>query len=141
MIILDTNVLSALMSDPPDAKVLSWTEARAFALFWTTTITVFEIRLGLLNLPDGRRKRALQAAFEASLNADLERRILAFDESAAHNAADIAAARKKAGRPVDMRDVMIAGIALDRGAELATRNVRHFDGFGVKTLNPWEGAN
>jgi toxin FitB len=138
VIILDTNVLSALMSDPPDAKVLAWTEARAFALFWTTTLTVFEVRLGILNLPDGRRKRALQTAFEEAIETDLERRILAFDESAALSAADLAAQRKKAGRPVDMRDLMIAGIAKDRGAQIATRNVRHFEGFGVKTVNPWD---
>lgn len=137
MIILDTNVLSALMSDPTDEPVLAWIEARPFALFWTTTITVFEIRFGVLSLPDGRRKRALEAAFEKMLEADLENRILAFDDGAALAAAGIAAQRRKAGRPVEMRDVMIAGVARDRSAELATRNTRHFDGFGVKTIDPW----
>ena len=44
------------------------------------------------------------------------------------------------GNPVDMRDTLIAGIALARRATLATRNVRHFDDLSVPVVNPWVDA-
>jgi predicted nucleic acid-binding protein len=42
-----------------------------------------------------------------------------------------------AGRPVDMRDTQIAGIALARRATLATRNVRHFEDLQLQIVDPW----
>jgi predicted nucleic acid-binding protein len=52
-------------------------------------------------------------------------------------AAHLAAERKKRGRPVDMRDTFIAGIALAQSATLATRNTRHFDDLATPVVNPW----
>ena len=43
-----------------------------------------------------------------------------------------------AGRPVDIRDTFIAGIALAHRASIATRNTRHFDDLPVSVLNPWQ---
>ena len=40
-------------------------------------------------------------------------------------------------RPVDLRDTMIAGFALARGARLATRNTRHFDDTTIGLINPF----
>lgn len=63
-----------------------------------------------------------------------------FDVNAAVQAATLAATRKTHGRPVDMRDTFIAGIALARRATVATRNVRHFDDLTVPVVNPWDYA-
>lgn len=49
----------------------------------------------------------------------------------------VAAVRQQAGRPVDMRDTQIAGIAVARRATLATRNVRHFDDVPTAVVNLW----
>ena len=68
---------------------------------------------------------------------DLENRVLPFDADAATQAAQLAAERKARGRPVDMRDTFIAGIALAKRATLATRNTRHFDDLSVRVVNPW----
>jgi len=62
---------------------------------------------------------------------------LSDDEPAVDTRARFAAKRKAQGRPVTMADAMIAGIALSRGAALATRNVRDFDGCGVTLIDPW----
>jgi predicted nucleic acid-binding protein len=56
---------------------------------------------------------------------------------AAEEAAKLAARQQRRGRPVDLRDTQIAGIALTRRADLATRNVQHFDGLNVNLVNPW----
>ena len=58
MIILDTNVLSALMTAPADAAVVAWLDRQARISMWTTSITVLEIRFGLATMADGRRRNA-----------------------------------------------------------------------------------
>ena len=140
MIILDTNVLSALMRLAPESAVLEWLDRQPSESVWITSITVFEARLGIALLPGGKRRQAVQAGFDRLLAEDLENRVLDFDRAAATEAAMLAAARQKAGRPVDLRDTQIAGIALARRAALATRNTRHFYGLKVPVINPWETA-
>ena len=137
MIILDTNVLSALMRKAPEAQVVAWLDSQPAESVWITSITLFESRLGLALLPKGRRRQALDAAFDRLLKEDLENRVLDFDSAAAAEAASLAAERQKAGRTVDMRDTQIAGIALARHAALATRNVRHFQDLKVPVVDPW----
>lgn len=137
MIVLDTNVLSALMQQRPDAQVVAWLDKQAAESIWISTVTLFEARYGLALLASGRRKKLLLERFEQFLEEDLESRVLSFDTQAANQAAQLAAERKARGRPVDMRDTFIAGIALARRATLATRNTRHFDDLSVPVVNPW----
>ena len=137
MIILDTNVLSALMQQQPDPQVVAWLDDQPADTIWLNSITVFEARYGLALLPAGRRKDLLEQRFEELLQDDLQNRALLFDINAAAHAAQLAADRKMRGRPVEMRDTFIAGIALARRAALATRNVRHFDDLSVPVVNPW----
>jgi predicted nucleic acid-binding protein len=47
------------------------------------------------------------------------------------------ASRHKKGRPVDLRDTMIAGIVLAHHATLATRNTAHFEDIAAAVVNPW----
>jgi toxin FitB len=141
MIILDTNVLSALMRTVPDAHVVAWLDRQPAESVWTTSITLFEAYLGLALLPTGRRRRTLEAAFARLLQEDLENRVLDFDSAAATEAASLAAARQKNGRPVELRDTQIAGIALARRATLATRNVRHFRDLRILIVDPWAAQN
>jgi predicted nucleic acid-binding protein len=138
VIILDTNVLSALMRTTPEAAVVRWLDLQPAESIWITSITLFETRLGPALLPKGRRRQTLESAFDRLLEEDLENRVLDFDSAAAIEAAALAATRQRAGRPVDMRDTQIAGIALARRATLATRNVRHFQDLNVTVVDPWE---
>jgi predicted nucleic acid-binding protein len=137
VIILDTNVLGALMRTVPDAAVLEWLDRQPADSVWITSITLFETRFGLALLPAGRRRQVLEAAFDDLLREDLENRVLDFDSAAATAAALLAAARQKSGRPVDMRDTQIAGIVLARRATLATRNIRHFVDLKISIIDPW----
>lgn len=137
MIILDTNVLSALMRKAPEEPVVAWLDGQPTESVWITSITLFEARLGLALLPRGRRRQALETSFGHLLEEDLDNRVLDFDSTAATEAALLAAERQKAGRPVDMRGTQIAGIALARHATLATRNIRHFRDLKVPVVDPW----
>jgi len=137
LILLDTNVLSAIMRDPPDAAVVDWLDRQAEHDLWTTAVNVFEIRFGLARMAAGAKRRALEAAFEALLGNDLAGRVLALDPMAAEVAAQLAARRAAAGRTVDIRDTLIGGIALARRASVATRNTRHFEDLDTGVIDPW----
>ena len=137
MIILDTNVISALMQQQPDPVVVAWLDEQPAESIWITSITLFEARYGIALLTHGQRKATLQERFEQLMQEDLENRVLLFDANAAEHAAELAAQRKERGRPVDMRDTCIAGIALAKRATLATRNLRHFKDLSVTVVSPW----
>jgi hypothetical protein len=137
VIVLDTNVVSALMQRDPDPTAVRWLDGLPPESVWTTAITVFEVQFGLALLVPGRRRRQLEEAFARALEEDLEQRILPFDQSAARSAGAIAARRRRAGRPVEIRDALIAGVVVARKASLATRNVKHFEGLDVPIIDPW----
>ncbi len=137
MIVLDTNVLSALMRTTPDVAVVNWLDRQPADSIWVTSITVFETRFGLALLPRGRRRSGLERAFDRVLTEDLANRVLDFDSAAATVAVKLAADRQRAGRVADFRDTLIAGIAQARRATLATRHIRHFEGLDVPVVDPW----
>jgi predicted nucleic acid-binding protein len=136
MIILDTNVLSALMRQTPNKNVVAWLDKQPRTSIWTTSVTVLEVRFGLQIMAGGKRRSALIQAFAGVLDR-IGDRLVAFDAAAAEQAADLMASRHKKGGPGDLRDTMIAGIVLARHATLATRNTAHFDDTSVPLIDPW----
>jgi toxin FitB len=136
MIILDTNVLSALMLRVPDQKVATWLDLQPPTSVWTTSVTLFEVRFGLEIMPPGRRRTHLLQDMERFL-ISIDSRVLSFDVEAAQHASVLMALRKIRGRPRELRDTMIAGIVLAHNAALATRNASHFDDLSVPLVNPW----
>ncbi len=139
MILLDTNVISEFMRFPMADDVAAWVVCQDTDELWTTAINVFEIRAGLSRMPDGRRRRGLEGAFDVLME-ELGNRVAPLDSSATDAAGNLAAMRERLGQTVDFRDVMIGGIAIARNATIATRNVRHFSGFGVRVDNPWRNV-
>jgi toxin FitB len=137
VILLDTNVLSALMQQKPDLAVIRWLDRQPRTSVWTTAITVFEIRFGLQSMPAGKRRLLLLGAFDRLLAEMIQQRIAPFDNAAAQQAADLMAVRQKNGRSGDLRDTMIAGITLASHATLATRNLKHFEDISSVVVNPW----
>jgi predicted nucleic acid-binding protein len=138
MIVLDTNVISALMRKDPEKPVVKWLDGQPAASIWITAITVMEIRFGLQSMPKGRRQDALLSSFELMLRNMIEGRIASFDAEAGIHAAELMAQRKRLGRPAEVRDTMIAGIVLANRATLATRNTQHFKDLPLTVINPWE---
>ena len=137
MILLDTNVLSALMRQAPDKQVVAWLDKQPRTSIWTTSVTILEVRFGLQILPAGKRRSLLLQAFDTVLADKIGRRVAPFDTAAAQHAGDLMAIRHKKGLPGELRDTMIAGIVLACHATLATRNVRHFADLKVPVVDPW----
>ena len=139
MIVLDTNVLSALMRREPDAGVIAWLDAQPRTSIWTTSVTILEVRFALQIMATGKRQSLLTQAFEAMLD-KMGQRIAPFDSAAAAEAANLMAARQRRGQAGDLRDTMIAGIVLAHHATLATRNTSHFVDLSVPVVNPWDSG-
>jgi len=136
MIILDTNVLSAVMQQEPDKKVVAWLDQQPRTSIWTTSLTLLEVRFGLQIMARGKRRSLLMQAFENLLDM-MSQRVAPFDAAAARQAADLRASRKRRGRPAELRDTIIAGIVVAHHAALATRNLSHFEDLSVPVVNPW----
>ena len=140
MFVLDTNVASELMRLAPEPAVASWVAGRATASLFLTAISEAELRFGLAVMPPGRRRDGLAAGLERMLRPGFANRTLPFDSAAARAYAEIAAARRAAGRPVSQSDGQIAAIAHSRGMAVATRNIRDFENTGVALIDPWVSA-
>lgn len=135
MIVLDTNVISEVMRGPSaEPAVLEWLRSLS-ATPVTTVVNQSEILAGIAILPDGDRRVHLQMSAEAafgSLGACLPLTVAC----AAHYA-DIVASRRRSGRPIGGMDALVASIAREAGAVVATRDVEGFSDIGLTVVNPW----
>jgi predicted nucleic acid-binding protein len=136
MIVLDTNVLSEPLKPHPSPAVLTWMQKHSLESA-LTTISIAELLYGVRRLPDGARRTRLHEQVETLIEGAGARQ-LPFDEAAARQYAQVRAAGRAAGRTMSAEDLMIAAICLARDCALATRNVRDFEGAGVRIVNPWE---
>lgn len=138
MIVVDTNIISALMRPSPEQSVIDWLNRQETATLFVSTITLAEIGYGLHVLPPGKRRRTLEDSFEKFIAAGFEHRILVFDMGAAQLYGDIMGRRKAMGRPMGILDGQIAAIARRHHFAVATRNVRDFEECGLDVVNPFE---
>jgi len=136
MVILDTKIFSPLMRPLPDLMIVSGLNRQAREDIYTTSVTIFEIRFGLIRLPAGQKCILLSKAFEAMLEKNFDGRVLPVDREAAEKAGALPARRQAQGKVIDNMDTLIAGIALSRRASIATRNVKHFDDLNLPIITP-----
>ena len=137
MLILDTNVLSALMSTRPAPDVETWIEAQNPDDLYTTAVSQAEVMSGLAVMDAGKRRKALEAEAKRLFAEDFAGRVLPFDCEAVAAYAEIFAARAQAGKPISRLDLMIAAIAKSHSATVVTRDAGGFEGCGFEVVNPW----
>lgn len=134
--LVDTNVVSELMKLEPNSAVLRWFERHDDG--WNiSSITVDELRYGVLAMPSGKRRDTYRAYVDR-LVADYADDILPFDATAAERCAEFRWQAKSAGFNPGVQDMMIAAIADSRGKVLVTRNVKDFEFLDVAVENPFE---
>jgi predicted nucleic acid-binding protein len=137
MIILDTNVVSAMMRLHLEPAVASWLARQTQSQIQTTTPVIFEIRYGIEREPAGRRRRDMEVAIAELLTTTFRGQVMEFDAGSADAAGMIHARQRARGNNVEVADSMIAGVAAFHGASIATRNVADFGGLGIDVVNPW----
>lgn len=134
--LLDTNVISNVTRPVPSEALTAWLAAQADEDLFIASLTVAEIRRGILEKPAGKKRRALERWFAGpegpqALFAD---RVLPFDEAAGLLWARLMAEGTTTGRPRSALDMIVAATAEANGCTLVTDNERDFA--GVKILNP-----
>lgn len=139
-VLLDTNVVSELIRKSPHPAVDAWAVGHPLEDLFFSAVGEAELRYGAAILTAGQRREMLLATIERMLRDAFEGRVLPFDSDAAHHYAEIAAARRSAGRPIAPADCQIAAIARSRGMTVATRNVRDFENLDIEIMDPWSSS-
>ena len=135
--LLDTNCISELVRPRPDAHVIAWFEAADETLLHLSVLTLGEIRKGLAGLPQSRRRSNLETWLEADLRERFARRILPIDDAIADRWGWLAAQSRRRGKPLPVRDGLIAATALEHNLTVVSRNLMDFSAAGVPVLSPW----
>lgn len=141
MIILDTNVISEMMKEEMDSNVQAWLNTQNPRSIFTTTVTIMEIRYGILKKPDGRKKEGYKVAFDNIMATAIGPRVLSLDTNSAERAGAVAAETKMRGMNLGTADVQIAGIALASGFAVCSRDELPFKEAGVELINPFKYHN
>jgi predicted nucleic acid-binding protein len=134
--LLDTNIISNIVKASPSEALVAWMAERRDEDLFIASLTVAEIRRGILEMPGGKRRDELEAWFAGpdGPQALFTGRVLPFDGIAALAWARLMAEGKSAGRPRSALDMIIAAVAEVHGCLVVTDNVKDFH--GIETLNP-----
>ncbi len=138
--LLDTNIISNITKPTPSESLLAWMGAQRDEDIFIASLTVAEIRRGILEKPAGKRRDQLEAWFSGSEGpqALFAGRVLPFDENAGLVWARLMADGKAQGRPRSALDTIIAAVAEAHECTVVTDNEKDFD--GVEIINPLRRA-
>lgn len=138
--LLDTNILSNLVKPQPSASLMEWMAAQPDEDLFISSLTVAEIRRGILEKPRGKKRDALETWFAGPEGppALFAGRVLAFDDKAALIWARLMAEGKAAGRPRSALDMIIAAAAGANDCVVVTDNERDF--VGLQIFNPMSAS-
>jgi hypothetical protein len=137
MHLLDTNVVSEVMTSAPSLAVIRWLDGQDAADVYLSSITIAEIHYGLHAMPKGKKRNSLSQQFDEFIAAGFSHRILSFDDTAARRYGTLMAERKARGKPMSVLDGQIASIALVHNLTIVTRNTKDFEECGLNIINPF----
>lgn len=138
--LLDTIIIGNVTKPSPAPSLLDWMAAQSDEDLCIASLTVAEIRRGILERPAGKRRNELEDWFHGpeGPQALFAGRVLAFDGAAALIWARLMADGKATGRPRSALDTIIAAVAEANGCVVVTDNQKNFA--GVEIINPLRGA-
>ncbi len=136
--LLDTNVISELISKRPDKKVLEWLDHLDPNTVYLSVITIGEIRKGIEKLPLSKRRDRVKEWLEGDLLPRFHGRILEITMEVMLAWGELIGRLEKEGRPITAIDSLVAAISLQGNYRLVTRNEHDFKHTGVTIINPWK---
>jgi predicted nucleic acid-binding protein len=134
-LLVDANVLSEPTKPRPDPAVVQWLRVHERDLV-VDPIVLGELRFGILLLPAGRKRTALERWFELGAG---RLQCLAWDAGTGLTWARLLARLRRAGRAMPLKDSLVAATALAHDLTVATRNRADFEKAGVRIVNPFSG--
>jgi toxin FitB len=135
--LLDTNVISELVTAKPDPRVTRWIEETEETLLYLSVLTIGEIRKGITSLSQSARRIALEAWLDHDLMLRFSQRILPIDAPVADRWGRVAGSTVAKKSPVPVIDGLLAATALHHNLIFVTRNTRDIAATGVAAFNPW----
>ena len=135
--LIDTNVVSEFVRPDPSLQVRRWVEAADPESLFASVITFGEIRLGIEDLPAGKRRAALAHWLEEGVPEWFQANLLPVTKAIADRWGQITIQARRKGATLSTTDGLIAATALEHSLTLVTRNVKDFAGIGVQLFNPW----
>ena len=133
--LVDANVLSEPTKSTPDARVLAWLREHERDLA-VDPVILGELRFGILILPKGRKRAALERWFDAGVGG---LNCLPWEAEMGLKWAELLARLRTAGKAMAIKDSLIAATALVHGLAVATRNRADFVNSGVRIVDPFIG--
>lgn len=134
--LLDTNIISNVVKPQPSESLLAWWAEQRDEDLFIASLTVAEIRRGILEKPRGKKRDALDAWFTGTEGpqALFAGRVLPFDDKAGLIWARLMADGKAACRPRNGLDMIVAAVAGANDCVVVTDNEKDFA--GIKFINP-----
>ena len=134
--LLDTNIISDATKPAPAEALVAWMSEQADEDLFISSLTVAEIRRGILEKPAGKKRRELERWFSGpdGPQALFGGRVLPFDEKAGVVWARLMAEGTARGRPRSPLDMIVAAVAEANDCVVVTDNERDFA--GLKIVNP-----
>jgi toxin FitB len=134
--VLDTNIISNVTKPVPSDALTAWMEDQEDENLFIASLTVAEIRRGVLEKPTGKKRRELERWFVGPQGpqALFAGRVLPFDEAAALIWARLMAEGSATGRPRNALDMIIAAVAEANECVVVTENEKDFPGLTI--VNP-----
>jgi predicted nucleic acid-binding protein len=134
--LVDANVLSEATRPDPQPVVIEWLQQNERAIV-VDPVILGEIRFGILLLPRGKRRTALEHWFDAGV-----RRVhcLPWDAQTGLRWATLLASLRARGHAMPIKDSLIAATALVHGLVVVTRNESDFERAGAEVMNPFRSG-
>lgn len=131
--LVDANVLSEPTRPAPDVRAMAWLRAHEPDLV-VDPIVLGELRFGILLLPRGRKRTALERWFDAGV---ARLHCVPWEAETGLRWAELLARLRASGSAMPVKDSLIAATALHHGLTVATRNRTDFAKAGVRLVNPF----
>jgi predicted nucleic acid-binding protein len=132
--LLDTNVISEIMTTEPNQRVIDF--LAQIKESYLSVITLHELHYGLQLLPEGQRRNKIVNKLQ-SLLTHYNDYIIPVNQAIALQASVLRADAKQEGRIVHLADALIASTAKVNNWIVATRNTNDFIDSGVEIIDPW----
>jgi predicted nucleic acid-binding protein len=132
-------MVSEAIKPQPDPGARAWIEAQPPEDLAISSLALGEIQRGVIRLPAGRRRAALERWLTDEVQVDYDGKTIGIDDAIALEWGRVSGEAMKRGRTLPDTDGLLVATAIVLNLTLVTRNERHCAGWGAPLINPWSG--